>query len=174
MDILRRIEHIYRTYVYLFFNIGKQYRLDFQVIEEILQESFAAAIMARDRIEITSEAGVRGYIIRIFRNKCIDHIKANVNGNTPIYDDSDTLTDVQEDPLHDLLIREEMRLRDYAVSVISPEKYREPVRMYLDGDSPKHIAETLNKNRSTTRNLIQRGLEKFETIMLKLDPLRKK
>lgn len=173
METLGRIEHIYRTCIYLFFSIGKQYRLESHIVEEIVQDAFAAAIISMDRIKINTEAGIRGYIIRIFRNKCIDHIKANINGSGPIFDDSITAIDIQEDPLHELLICEEMRLRDYAVSAISPKKYREPVRLYLEGHSPKNIAETLNKNRSTTRNLIQRGLKIFETLMLKLDPLRK-
>jgi len=176
MDKLKRIEHIYRSYIFLFIKIGSQYRLNQDMIEEIVQDSFVEAIHTQEQIRLDTESGIRGYIIRIFRNKCIDHIRMNFKCNGCRFDFEAALgiVDAKEDPLHELLLREELRLRDYAVTQITPEKYKEPVQLFLEGEKPVDIAGIIDKNRSTTRNLIQRGLMIFETIMLNLDPLREK
>ncbi len=82
------------------------------------------------------------------------------------------MVDVKNDSLHEILLIEELRLRDYAVSIIKPPKYREPVNLYLEGHKPRDIAKIIGRNASTTRNLIHRGLKIFERIIAKLDPLR--
>ncbi len=180
MTELEIIEHVYRTRLALFMALGRQFRLATDIIEELMQEAFASAIRSRKKIKVKTEAGIRGYIVRSFRNKCIDHLRNAANAGIGYSESSESLlsadfamADTTADPLHELLLREEMRLRETALSLLLPEKYKEPVRLYLEGKKPKEIADILKKNGSTTRNLIQRGLKKFETIMMKLDPLRK-
>ena len=172
MNISLVLEKIYKEYFNLFFSIGYRYRLDKETIEDKIQEAFEKAFSNKEKIRGTSEAEIRTYVIRIFRNQCLLYLRSGKRqGNKTPYDTD--MIDIRFDPLHEILIIEEMRLQRVALSRIEPLKYREPVALYLEGYKPRDIAVKIKKNGSTTRNLIHRGLKIFEAIMKKMDPLRK-
>ncbi len=171
MDIRLVLETIYREYFNLFLTIGFRYKLDKKTIEERIQETFEKAFTNINKIRGNSEPEVRSYVIRIFRNQCLLYLR-NRKSFVDVMDYEAGLVDMKYDPLHEILLIEELRLRDHAIRRIEPLKYREPVSLYLDGFKPREIAEKIGRNASTTRNLIHRGLKKFEAIIKKIDPLR--
>ena len=97
-------------------------------------------------------------------------------GNIPDSGDALTLMDTIEDkrsnPLSEILLIEEMRLQDAAIKQLPP-KYRNPVKLSLEGMKRKDIAQKLGEKEITIRNLKHRGLRKYEKIMSILDALRK-
>ncbi len=172
MDISQVLETIYRKYFNLFISIGFRYRLDKETIKDMIQETFSKVLSNTKTIRAETEPELRSYVITTFRNQCLLYLRdSKKHWNIDTYEGNSI--DVRAHPLYEILIIEEIRLRDYAITLIEPEKYREPVRLYLDGLKPGRIAEIIVRNGSTTRNLIHRGLKKFEKIIFKLDPLRK-
>lgn len=172
MDISLALETIYKNYFNLFMAIGFRYRLDKETIKEMIQESFTKAFLNIHTIRATTESELRSYVIRIFRNQCLLHLR-NTKNHLDLKEFETGLADEKYNTLYEILIIEEMRLRQFAISLMEPEKYREPVSLYLEGCKPGDIATRINRNASTTRNLIHRGLKIFERIMTTLDPLRK-
>lgn len=172
MDISLALETIYKNYFNLFLAMGFRYRLDKETVKEMIQETFTKAFLNIHTIRATTEAELRSFVIRIFRNQCLLHLR-NTKKHLDLKEFETGLADEKCNPLYEILLIEEMRLRQLAISLIEPEKYREPVRLYLGGRKPGEIATCINRNPSTTRNLIHRGLKIFERMMTSLDPLRK-
>lgn len=174
------VEKIYRQYFDLFLYIGhNRFHFDPETIKDKIQETFKNIWKNRHRINNNDEKSMRCYAIRVFRNTCINHLK---RPNLFIeYDDSDktnnpdnpaNMVDVTANPLFEILITEEKRLQEKAISRL-PVKYREIVRLSLEGMKRKNIAEKLNIKETSIHNLKFRGLKKYETIINRLDPLRK-
>ena len=178
MDIRSTLEQVYTNYFNLLVSIGFEYKLDKKTIEDMIQNAFIKAFTSKDLIKSDTETGIRNFVIRIFRNECIDHLRKNKKllekMNPHLNPGIEMRTgDKRYDALNELLLIEELKLRKRAIKKIQPEKYQQPVLLYFEGYEPKEIAEKLDLNRNTTRSLLQRGLIKFENIMTKMDPLRK-
>lgn len=184
MNISELIENIYQSYFYLFLSIGKiNYGLDNDETKEMIQETFIKIWTKKHTIKLKNEAGVRSFAISVFRNTCISHLRrpnpfivksynskeTNRKESNHLEDDA---IDVKSDPLSEILLIEEMRLREVALKQLSP-KYRETVKLSLEGMKRKDIAKKLCIKESVIHNLKHRGLKKYEKIMNILDPLRK-
>lgn len=184
MDVSKVLEQVYNRHFGLLVTIGvKNYGCDFDTAKDRIQETFVHAWKNRSNIRANTEGGVRSFVIRIFRNTCISHLRksnpfSEISERRNNLDEMNTdpveknFADISSDPLHEILFIEEMRLRKHAVEQLPP-KYRKPVELYLEGKKPQDIAEITGTNKSTTRTRIDRGLKKFEKILLNVDPLRK-
>jgi RNA polymerase sigma factor (sigma-70 family) len=183
MDIAAVIETTYRKHIGLFIDIGtRTYGFDTATAMDRLQEAFIKVWAHQDKIRVTSPAGVRSYALRVYRNTCIDFLRrkkyepagktggANVDNTSPATVDS--LSDQRSDPLHEILLIEEGRLQTAAIAQL-PEKYREVVRLSLQGMKRKRIAQRLGIANSRIHNLKFRGLKKYEAIIQKMDPHRR-
>ena len=82
------------------------------------------------------------------------------------------MEDESSNPLSAILLIEEMRLQAAAIKQLPP-KYREPVKLSLEGMKRQDMAKKLGLKEISIRNLKYRGLKKYEKIMNTLDPLRK-
>ncbi len=181
MDDSEILEKIYTQHFGLFLSIGLRYGLDYETAKEMIQDTFTKVWKNNHRIKKKNEASVRSYLITTYKRICIStlrrnnlfvEIKDSYNNQETYTRKEENVKDLQSDPLHEILLIEEMRLRKFAIKQLH-SRYREPVRLFLEGKKPQDIAEINGGNRSTIRTQIERGLKKFEKILNKIDPLRK-
>lgn len=185
MDLSELVEKIYKSYFYLFLSIGKKnYGLDDDTLKDMIQETFIKVWKNKHTIRIKNEAGVRSFAIRAFRNTCISYLripnpfveKEDNNDMNPDRRKSDFIeekvADTGSDPLSEILLIEEMRLQETVINKLPP-KYRETVKLSLEGIKRKDIAQKLGLKNTVIHNLKHRGLKKYEKILNMLDPLRK-
>jgi RNA polymerase sigma factor (sigma-70 family) len=183
MDIDGALEKTYRDHINLFISIGcHKFSLDRATAMDRLQEAFVKVWSNRMRIKNQHEAGLRNYAVRVFRNTCIDHLrKKNLPNPLPstggqqndgnLSPTMDALASPTADPLNELLLIEEMRLQQAALDRLPP-KYRDAVRLSLQGLKPREITSKLGIKQSTFKNLKFRGLEMFKRELEKIDPDR--
>ena len=173
------IEFVYREYFPLFLATGmKRYGLDMDMAKEKIQETFVMVWKRHASIKNNTEPGVRGYAMRTFRNVCLNHIKrkhpfVDMNSSRETDDYIDHVRDEGVHPLFEILLIEEKRLQDIAITML-PEKYQAVVRLSLGGLTPREIARKTDLKMATLTNYKHRGLKKYETIINALDPLRKR
>jgi RNA polymerase sigma factor (sigma-70 family) len=147
-----------------------------------LQEAFVKVWANRRRIKNRHEVGLRNYTLSVFRNTCIDHLRKKrfprplqPNDEQRIDGDRsqtpDAMPDPTDDPLNELLLIEEMRLQAAALDKLPP-KYRDAVRLSLQGLKPREITSELGIKQSTLKNLKHRGLKMFKRELGKIDPDR--
>ncbi len=184
MDVSKAVEKTYNQYFGLFLSIGQRnYGLNGETIKDMIQETFEKVLKNMHKIKAKDEAGVRSYAITVFRNTCISHlrrpnpfIELGHNSIEPVCMVNDslerTVSDKNSNPLYEILLIEEMRLQEAAINKL-PEKYRETVKLSLEGVKRKDIAKLLNIKETAIHNLKYRGLKKYEKIIKTLDPMRK-
>jgi RNA polymerase sigma factor (sigma-70 family) len=183
MEIDGALEKTYKDHIHLFISIGRyKFSLDQATAMDRLQEAFVKIWSTRMRIKNQQEAGLRNYAIRVFRNTCIDHLRKKKlpslfesTGNQQIKANlsptMDTIASPAADPLNELLLIEEMRLQEAALDRL-PSKYRDAVRLSLQGLKPREITSQLGIKQSTFKNLKHRGLKMFKRELEKTDPDR--
>lgn len=186
MDHGELVEATYREYIGLFLNIGiRTYGFDLETAKDRLQETFIKVWTHRDNIRVLTAPGVRSYTLRALRSNCIDYLR-KTKKEQPLFqsnveersdgsgagDRMDRIADIGSDPLHEILLIEEMRLQKEALDQL-PAKYRAVVELSLKGVKRKNIAQQLGIKESSIHNLKFRGLKKYEAIIKKLDPDRK-
>ncbi len=174
MNIDTVLEAVYTKHFNLFLSIGLKYRFDAKTAEDMIHSAFVKALRNKYKIKAEDEVGVRNYIIVILRNLCLDHLDKTkraeaVTAAEQNLQNHEAILNTGSNPLHEILITEEMRMRNKAIENINPQRYREPVRMYLDGYNRKEIAEMVGKSPGSTKNLIFRGLKKLKKIMERMD-----
>jgi len=81
------------------------------------------------------------------------------------------VADLTADPLNEMLLIEEMRMQSAALDKI-PSKYRETVRLSLQGLKPREVSRRLGIKSTTIKNLKHRGLKMFQNELRKIDPDR--
>ena len=180
MDVSKAVEKIYKSYFFLFVSIGKRnYALNNDVVKDMIQETFIKLWKNKQNIKANDEAGVRNYALSVFRNTCISQLrKSNLfiekDCSEQDQDGSpeESMEDKRSNPLSEILLIEEMRLQEVAIKQLPP-KYRNTVKLSLEGMKRRDIAKKLGIKESTIRNLKHRGLKKYEKIIIKMDPLRK-
>lgn len=179
MDVSELIETIYKSYLYLFLSIGmRNYSLHDDEAKEMIQETFIKVWKNKHTIRAKNEAGVRNYTLSVFRNSCISYLRKSalfVEKSSDCEQDGSpeqNMMDTRSDPLSEILLIEEMRLQDEAIKQLPP-KYRETIKLSLEGMKRKDIAKKLEIKEITIRNLKHRGLKKYEKIINTLDPMRK-
>lgn len=183
MNIDGALEKTYREHINLFLSIGRyNYGLSPETGMDRLQEAFVKIWSNRHRIKNHHEAGVRNYALKVFRNTCIDHLRKN-KGPTPLQPDNchrinrttaspiETVADLNADPLNEILLIEEMRMQSAALDKVPP-KYRETVRLSLQGLKPREVSRQLGIKSTTIKNLKHRGLKMFQNELRKIDPER--
>ena len=183
MDQKYWIEFVYREYFPLFLSIGlRRYGLDMDTAKEKIQETFVMVWQHHLSIKNNTEPGVRGYAIRTLRNLCLNHIRKKhpfVDMSPPGRNDDsgndmgiEHISDEHTHPLFEILLIEEKRLQEKAIEKL-PVKYQEVVRLSLGGLKPREIAEKTGLKMATLTNYKHRGLKRYETLINKMDPLRK-
>jgi RNA polymerase sigma factor (sigma-70 family) len=180
MDIDGALEKLYRNHIQLFISIARyNFGMGVETGMGRIQETFVKVWSNRHRINTSHEAGVRSYALKVFRNTCIDYLRrrkapAHVAGDGCHRPPSHTIegfADCNADTLNEILLVEEMRLQSVAVEQIAP-KYREVVRLSLQGMKPRQIAQRLDIKSTTLKNLKHRGLKLFQKELRKVDPDR--
>jgi RNA polymerase sigma factor (sigma-70 family) len=178
MDIEGALEKTYSDHINLFISIGcHKFSLDRATAMDRVHEAFVKIWTNRMRIKNQHEAGLRNYAVRVFRNTCIDHVrKAKLPTSTQQLNGypsptMDTIPSPTADPLNELLLIEEMRLQEAALDRLPP-KYRDAVRLSLQGLKPQEITLKLGIKQSTLKNLKFRGLKMFKRELEKIDPDR--
>lgn len=180
MDIDRALEKLYRDHIHLFISIARyNFGMGVETGMDRVQETFIKIWSNRHRINTSHEAGVRSYALKVFRNTCIDYLRrrkapAHVAGDDcqrPLNHTIEGLADCNADTLNEILLVEEMRLQSAVLERIAP-KYREVVRLSLQGLKPRQIAQRLDIKSSTLKNLKHRGLRLFQKELRKVDPDR--
>lgn len=182
-DIEESIEEIYKDHMNLFLSVAYySFGLNRESGEDRLNDTFIKMWNYRQKIKNQKGTSIRSFALRVFRNTCIDHLrKTKRNKETPIDDlnkgniNTDftvcTLSGQISDPLNQMLLIEELRLQKDALDRL-PQKYRDVVRLRLQGLKSREIAKKLGIKDSILKNLIHRGLKKFRLELEKIDPDR--
>ncbi|OEU81270.1 MAG: hypothetical protein BA865_06015 [Desulfobacterales bacterium S5133MH4] len=179
MDVSEVVERVYRQHFGLFLSIGRRnYGLDCEMAKEMIQDAFTKVWKKRHTIRAKNEAGVRSFTITVFRRTCISHLRKprlciehETSGRKKSDPLVETICDTSLSPLEQMLLIEEIRLQKAAVEQL-PSKYRETVRLTLEGFKPREIAEILHGEKTQIRNWIYRGMKKYEEIINRLDSTR--
>lgn len=172
------IEKIYVEHFGLFVHIGsKFYGLHIETLKEVIQDTFLK-VLTNDTKKPTNEPDMRSYLKTIFKNKCIDYLRKPDIFVNCVSNDTNQVTTNQENvadlnSLQEILLFEELLLRKATIERL-PAKYREPVRLRLEGEKRKDIARILKIKESSVHNLVYRGLSKYKEIMDKLGTHRKR
>lgn len=185
MDTAELIERTYRECNGLFLTIGmRTYGFSFEIAKDRLQEAFIKVWENRGTIRNATPPGIRSFALRVHRNACIDYLRRwhkerqnrvsfdNDGSQSQNMDEAESMADRRSDPLHEILLIEELRLQGAAIKLLPP-KYRDVVRLSLMGVKRNAIAKELGIKESAIHNLKARGLKKYEANILKLDPDRK-
>lgn len=183
MNLEAWVEQVYRDYFHLFLSIGvRNFGLPVDTAKDRIQETFVKVWKNKNEIKNVSESGIRGYTIRIFRNVCINHLRRKplfIDTTRPDPEEGNenedsiqAFPDERSQPLYEMLLIEEMRLQEKAIHML-PERYRETVRLTLNGLKPTEIARATGLKMTELNNYKHRGFKKYEAMMHQLDPLRK-
>ena len=167
------IEKIYTEHFGLFIHIGKKtYGLHIETVKDVIHDTFLK-VLTHNAEKPDDELGMRAYLKTAFKNKCLDKLcRPNVfvsytsGDDSPSHMNHENVADLNS--LQEVLFFEELLLRDACIEKL-PVKYQAPVKLRLEGEALKDIAQKLKIRESSIHNLVYRGLKKFQKIMNKLE-----
>ena len=156
---------LYRRYYPLLYNYGCKFCQDRELVKDCIQNFFAKLILNYKTLSDTKS--VKGYLLLAFRNKLFDALKlenAQKNMFLPCIDDLLTFTQElatdtgDEDPADEFVVMQlafrELSLRQQEILYL----------FYIQGINHADIAEILNINYQSSRNLLFRSLLKLKEL----------
>jgi len=143
----------YHQYFDRIFNYIFRRTLHYDNALDITQETFIKALRHFAKLEAMDDAAAKSYLYKIAGNCTADHYRTRKNKESlPL---EETIAAAEQD--WNLTI-EARRLIDQMRTL--PEQYQEVLHLRLVEDLPyADIAQILDKNESTLRSLLKRGVE---------------
>lgn len=150
----KKTEQIYERYGKKMFAAANKILNDRSSAEDALQNSFLSIVKNIEKINLSDEDGLEGYVITIAKNEAYNILRAEKN-------DLDIDEVVTADPWQNA--EEKVLVRDAyekAVSIMREmdDKYRTPLYLYcVMGYSVPEIAKQLKRSEKTVNTQIFRG-----------------
>ncbi len=159
------LETIYRQYVNVLYNYGRQFSNDTDLVRDAVQELFCDLIQSRERLGTTTS--IKFYLLASLRNKLVRKVKQegkfsslnDFGGDFQIDFASDS------DTLRELCLNQSGELLQEAFNKL-PVKQREAILLYFYEDvSYEEIAEIMEMTKvKSARALIYRALDSLQQI----------
>ena len=164
----KAFEELYKRYYALLFNYGKKMVLDADFVKDCLQSFFVKLI--QNYATLSSTSSVRGYMLKAFRNNLYNALKAqNDRFECLSFSTDDLLSVMMEDSAETsnensdsfVLIRN-------AFALLSSRQQEVLYLFYIMECSHADIAEAMNINYQSSKNLLFRSLSKLKESYLEL------
>jgi RNA polymerase sigma-70 factor (ECF subfamily) len=159
------LDIIYREYVNVLFNYGRQFSSDNDLVKDCVQELFCELMQCRERLGTTTS--IKYYLLASIRNKIIRKVKREDKFQSLNDFGGDFQIDfaADHDIMHDITSTQSQKILANAFNQL-PVKQREAILLYYyEGVSYEDIAKTMEMTKvKSARALIYRALESLSEI----------
>lgn len=159
------LETIYRQYVNVLYNYGRQFSSDNDLVRDAVQELFCELIQSRERLGATTS--IKFYLLASLRNKLVRKVKHEDRFSSLNDFGGDFQIDfaADSDILRELCLDQSGELLQEAFNKL-PIKQREAILLYFYEDvSYEEIAQIMEMTKvKSARALIYRALDSLQEI----------
>ena len=159
------LETIYRQYVNVLYNYGRQFSSDTDLVRDAVQELFCELIQSRERLGATTS--IKFYLLASLRNKLVRKVKHEDRFSSSNDFGGDFQIDfaADSDILRELCLDQSGELLQEAFNKL-PIKQREAILLYFYEDvSYEEIAQIMEMTKvKSARALIYRALDSLQEI----------
>ncbi len=159
------LETIYRQYVNVLYNYGRQFSSDSDLVRDAVQELFCELIQSRERLGETTS--IKFYLLASLRNKLVRKVKHEDRFSSLNDFGGDFQIDfaADSDILRELCLDQSGQLLQEAFNKL-PIKQREAILLYFYEDvSYEEIAQIMEMTKvKSARALIYRALDSLQQI----------
>ncbi|MEA5429087.1 MULTISPECIES: RNA polymerase sigma factor [Arcicella] len=159
------LETIYRQYVNVLYNYGRQFSSDTDLVRDAVQELFCELIQSRERLGATTS--IKFYLLASLRNKLVRKVKHEDRFSSLNDFGGDFQIDfaADSDILRELCLDQSGELLQEAFNKL-PIKQREAILLYFYEDvSYEEIAQIMEMTKvKSARALIYRALDSLQEI----------